>query len=216
MTKSNDEIFRGWHKNNMSASFFSNKDPFQHFNQLFAVAEKTIAKDPNAMQLATVDEQGQPSVRTVLMKGIVRGGFSFYTNFKSRKSQNILHHSRVALNFYWPALDQQIRIEGLAEKMTEEESTAYFQSRPRLSQIGAWASDQSQPIPDAEFLVKKVSDFEKKFSGQPIPRPEYWGGFIVKPLRFEFWFAREGRLHDRFVYSRKDLNSNWDTQILSP
>ncbi len=200
----------------MSASFFSINDPFEHFQKLFADAEKKVLKDPNAMQLATVDENGQPSVRTVLMKGIVRGGFSFYTNFRSRKSQNILHHSRVALNFYWPALDQQIRIEGLAEKMTDQESNAYFQTRPRLSQIGAWASDQSQPIPGEEFLAKKVSDLEKKYLGKEIPRPPHWGGFIVKPLRFEFWFGREGRLHDRFVYSRNDLEAVWKNEMLSP
>lgn len=201
---------------NMSASFFSEKDPFQHFANLLSEAEKNIPKDPNAMQLATVNSEGQPSVRTVLMKGVLRGGVSFYTNYEGRKAQDLAENAKAAVNFYWPSLDRQIRIEGVMEKMTEAESEAYFQTRPRLSQIGAWASQQSQSVPDLETLDERVALFEKRYLNQRVPKPPHWGGYLLMPLRFEFWFARVGRLHERYIYRRNSFSDRWITEILSP
>lgn len=200
----------------MSASFFSTKDPFLQFDKYFLEATEKIRQDPNAFQLATVDGDGQVSVRTLLFKGFVRGGFAFYTNYQSRKSRALAFNSRAAMNFYWPELNMQIRIEGNAEKLTRQESAEYFASRPRLSQIGAWASEQSTEIPDLSFLEKKVLELEKKFAGRDIPCPETWGGFHLIPNRFEFWFSRQGRLHERYVYFRKSKNDTWQTVMLSP
>lgn len=200
----------------MSASFFSIKDPFEQFDRFFADANKVVLKDPNAFQLATVDKDGQASVRTLLFKGIVREGLSFYTNYESRKAKAIHDNPKVAMNFYWPELDMQIRVEGIAEKLTRHESEAYFATRPRLSQIGAWASHQSQEIPNIEFLEGKVAELEKKFAGGDVACPHNWGGYHVRPLRFEFWFSQQGRLHQRYVYSRKTLQAAWQTAMLSP
>lgn len=200
----------------MSASFFSIKDPFEQFNKYFSQASATIKKDPNAFQLATLDSSGQVSVRTLLYKGVVRDGFSFYTNYDSRKAQAMLANPKIAMNFYWPELDMQIRIEGLVEKLTRQESESYFSTRPRLSQIGAWASKQSREIPNIEYLEKIVADLDAKYAGKVVPCPENWGGFHLKPLRMEFWFSKVGRLHERYVYSRETLDSSWKTSMLSP
>jgi pyridoxamine 5'-phosphate oxidase len=200
----------------MSASFDFQRDPFEHFQELFQEAQAKIPKDPNAMSLATVSQDGIPAVRTVLFKGVVRGGFSFYTNYESPKAQDLIATERAALLFYWPSLDRQIRITGRVEKLTRQESEAYFSSRPRLSQLGAWASQQSQKISDHEELEKRVQEFDKKFAGKEVPCPPHWGGFHVLPLKFEFWFARSGRLHERYVYERATLESPWVTSVRSP
>ena len=200
----------------MSASFDFQRDPFDHFQEQFSIAQKKIPKDPNAMSLATVSPEGQPSVRTVLFKGLVRNGFSFYTNYESPKARDLISARKAGLLFYWPALDQQIRIDGLVEKLTGEESDQYFATRPRLSQLGAWASHQSQKIANHEELEKRVAELDRNYAGQNVPRPPHWGGFHVLPLKIEFWFAREGRLHERYVYERKDLASPWQTSMRSP
>lgn len=200
----------------MSASFDFQKDPFAHFEEHFQRAQKQIPKDPNAMSLATVSKEGTPAVRTVLFRGLIREGFSFYTNYKSPKAQDLMATKKAALLFYWPSLDMQIRIQGPAEKLSRAESEKYFAGRPRLSQIGAWASDQSRELRSHEELLEKVDSFQRKFAGQDVPCPEDWGGFHVLPLSFEFWFAHEGRLHERYVYQRKDLKSPWETRVLSP
>lgn len=200
----------------MAASFDFKKDPFLHFEDLFKEAKSKVPKDPNAMSLATVSKSGFPSVRTVLLKGIVRGGFAFYTNYHGPKSKDLLETKKAALLFYWPVMDTQVRIEGLVEKLTRQESEQYFATRPRLSQLGAWASDQSRKIKSHEELEAKVAEFDKKFMGQEVPCPENWGGFHVLPLKFEFWFGRSGRLHERYVFERKDLKSAWETAMLSP
>lgn len=200
----------------MSASFDFQRDPFDHFQELFREAEAKIPKDPNAMSLATVSQEGIPAVRTVLFKGIVRGGFSFYTNYESPKARDLLATKKAALLFYWPSLDRQIRITGPVEKLTRQESEAYFSSRARLSQLGAWASHQSQKINDHEELEQRVQEFDKQFAGKQVPCPPHWGGFHVLPLKFEFWFARSGRLHERYVYERSTLESPWETSVRSP
>jgi pyridoxamine 5'-phosphate oxidase len=197
----------------MSASFNFSLDPFAHFDEYFSQAQKQVGKDPNAMSLATVSPEGQPSVRTVLFKGLVRGGFSFYPNYESPKAQQLVTTRKAALLFYWPSMDMQIRLEGSVEKLTRAESEEYFKTRPRLSQLGAWASHQSQKIVDHETLERRV---DKQFEGQNIPCPNNWGGFHLLPLKFEFWFARKGRLHERYVYERAHLKANWDTSIRSP
>jgi len=200
----------------MAASFDFKTDPFVHFEELFNEAQSKISKDPNAMSLATVSKAGVPSVRTVLFKGLIRKGFSFYTNYESPKAQDLIETGKAALLFYWPSLETQIRLEGLAAKLTRAESESYFASRPRLSQLGAWASHQSQKIKDHEELERRVIAFEEKFKGQNVPCPPYWGGFHLLPLKFEFWFARSGRLHERYVFERQELEGSWETSTRSP
>lgn len=169
--------------------------------------------DPTAMSLATVSNSGLPSVRTVLFKGLVRNGFSFYTNYESQKGRELVEHPQTGLLFHWSFLEQQVRIEGTAEKLTRSESEAYFRSRDRLSQIGAWASEQSREIPDPNWLIKRFEEFEKKFPDQ-VPCPPHWGGFRVEPRAMEFWFGRPGRLHERYVYERQA--SGWRKSRKSP
>lgn len=196
---------------------FPIQDPFAWFLQEYQEAVDAKIPDPNAMQLATVTREGTPSVRTVLYKGLVRGGFSFYTNYHSQKSQDLTVRKRASLNFFWPELQRQIRVEGVAERLTRAESEAYFRSRARLSQIGAWASEQSAEIPNFEWLEKRVQEFEKKFAGQDVPCPEDWGGFHVLPLKMEFWFGRQGRLHERFIFERSEpLATAWNRYLKSP
>ena len=201
----------------MAASFDFKLDPFQNFSKLFEQAKSLISKDPNAMSLATASSDGIPSLRTVLYKGMLRGGVSFYTNYESQKSKELLSNSKAALLFFWPSLDMQIRFEGLVSKLTQAESEAYFKTRPRLSQLGAWASHQSQKIANHEELEAKVQELDKKFSKQEITCPPHWGGFHLLPLKVEFWFARIGRLHDRFVFERNEVSqNNWERYLKSP
>lgn len=201
----------------MAASFDFKIDPYTHFQDLYKEAQSKAPKDPNAMSLATASKNCIPSVRTVLFKGLVRNGFSFYTNYESPKAINLIENPNAALLFYWPFMDTQIRIEGSVAKLTREESEKYFASRPRLSQLGAWASHQSQKIKDHEELEQRVLEFDKQFGGKDVPCPDYWGGFHLLPLKFEFWFARSGRLHERYVYERKNLQqATWETSVRSP
>jgi len=192
------------------------KDPLEHFDFLISEAKKHITKDHNAMALATCSKDGTPSVRTVLFKGMVRGGFSFYTNYDSQKSHELLETKKAAALFFWAPLEEQIRIEGVVEKLTREESEAYFKTRARLSQIGAWASEQSHRIAHFDDLQQKVHDLEHRFKGQDVPCPPNWGGFRLVPLRMEFWFGRSGRLHERYVYERASVQDAWKTYMKSP
>ena len=161
-------------------------EPFTRFGALFEQARQAQPKDPNAMTLATVDANGRPSLRVVLMKDFDEQGFVFYTNHQSRKGVEGHATKVAALNFYWPALDTQVRIEGALEAVTDAEADAYFASRPRESQLGAWASLQSQPLPSREVLEQRVAELTKKHEGKPVPRPSHWTGFRVK-LRRESW-----------------------------
>jgi pyridoxamine 5'-phosphate oxidase len=173
-------------------------------------------EEPTAMTLATVNEAGQPAARVVLLKGLPEdAGFLFFTNYDSRKGQELASSPLAALTFFWPALERQVRVEGRIEKAAPEVSTEYFQSRPRSSQIGAWASPQSQPIRTREELEQREEAVAARFAGQdPLPRPAHWGGYVLRPHRIEFWQGRPSRLHDRLVYERQP--QGWHISRLAP
>lgn len=190
-------------------------NPIQQFNQWFEAAVQANLPEPNAMTLATCDKKGRPSARIVLLKGIDDKGFRFYTNYNSRKGQEMLDNPHVALVFNWLGLQRQIRIEGIVEKLTPAQSTEYFQSRPKGSQIGAWTSPQSDIIPNRQVLEIRVEELKKKYEGQEtLPRPDHWGGYVVQPDRVEFWQGRASRLHDRIQYMK--VNNEWQITRLAP
>ena len=191
-----------------------NKNPFKQFEIWFEEAKKIGLKDPNAMNVASATKSGIPSSRMVLLKAYSEEGFIFYTNYTSRKSGEILDNPIVALNFFWDALERQIRIEGEIKKVEKEVSDAYFNSRSRLSQLGAHASNQSQIIENYEELTDKLNSFDEKYKDTDIPRPDHWGGFIVIPSTIEFWQGHDGRLHDRLKFEKE--NTNWVLKRLSP
>jgi len=171
--------------------------------------------EANAMALATVDENGQPAVRMVLLKGVDARGFIFFSNYRSRKGRDLEVHPRAALTFYWNDLERQVCVSGPVTKLPAEESAAYFHSRPRGSQIAAWASDQSQPIVDRSVLETRVKELQAQYAGGDIPLPPHWGGYILEPRRIEFWQGRASRLHDRFCYS-KTADGAWQIERLAP
>lgn len=191
-------------------------DPIIQFEQWYHDAEREAGiSEPNAMSLATATRQGQPSVRMVLMKGFGKDGFIFYTNYTSRKSQEIINNPQAALNFWWQPLERQVRIEGNIEKTSEELSGSYFNSRPRGSQLSAWASPQSQEIKE-HYLAEKRAEIEKKFAdSDTIPLPPHWGGFLLQPAVIEFWQGRNDRYHDRFRYTKSD-QVGWTVKRLAP
>lgn len=190
-------------------------DPLQQFDQWFHAAVDSEVPEPNAMSLSTVVE-GRPANRIVLLKDFDPKGFVFYTNYQSRKGQEIAANPQVALTFWWAELERQVRIEGRAEKVPAEESEAYFQSRPRGSRMGAWASPQSQPIADRSVLEARVEGLQQTYGdAKPIPRPEHWGGYRVRPDYLEFWQGRSSRLHDRIEY-RLQPDGSWQRQRLAP
>ncbi len=189
-------------------------EPFTRFAALFAQAKQAQPKDPNAMSLATVDANGRPSVRIVLMKDFDEQGFVFYTNHASRKGREALATKVAALNFHWPAMDMQVRIEGGLSVVTNAEADAYFATRPRESQLGAWASLQSQVLPSRSVLEQRLADLTKQYEGQTVPRPPHWSGFRLAPDRLEFWKAHPFRLHWREVYERS--GNGWTKSELFP
>lgn len=191
-----------------------NPDPIAQFHEWF---EKVLAAglhEPNAMIVATATQDGGPSARTVLLKGYDERGFVFYTNYEGRKARELEANPRCALLFYWGELERQIRIEGRADRISNEESDAYFASRPRESRLGAWASQQSRPVRDRSALEERVKALEAEYEGREIPRPPYWGGYRVEPEVVEFWQGRENRLHDRLVYRRR--GEGWKVERLQP
>jgi pyridoxamine 5'-phosphate oxidase len=201
---------------NESANKFDlSLDPFLHFERLLAEAKARGEPEYNAMALATVGADAQPSVRIVYFKGLIRGGLSFYTNYSGAKSKDIEANPKVCLNFYYPESWQQIRVTGVAARLTRAESEAYFATRARLSQLGAWASHQSSEIPSLEFFQQKLDAVEARFAGGPVPCPPDWGGFHVVPSEFEFWFGKNGRLHERYVYARLP-EGGWRRFLRSP
>lgn len=192
-----------------------NPNPFQQFQDWFRVASESEILEPNAMTLATAVD-GKPAARIVLLKGIDDKGLIFYTNYESHKGQELIKNPQAALIFYWDTLHRQVRIEGKVEKVSKKVSDAYFQKRPKGSQIGAWASPQSQQIEDRSILENNKSELEAKYaSAEKLPRPTHWGGFRVKPQRIEFWQGRNNRLHDRIVYE-KMRNGRWKIFRLAP
>jgi pyridoxamine 5'-phosphate oxidase len=189
-------------------------DPVRLFERWYTEAIDSGIPEPNAMSLATVDSGGQPWVRTVLLKLYDETGFVFFTNYESLKAKQIATNNRVSLLFPWVALGRQVKISGTAEKIPTTESLKYFASRPRGSQIGAWASPQSQVISSRSLLDAKIDEIRHKFARGEIPLPDFWGGYRVIPFEIEFWQARENRLHDRFVYTKKD--GGWTIERRAP
>jgi pyridoxamine 5'-phosphate oxidase len=191
-------------------------DPFALFATWYTDAQASEAKDHNAMTVATADEAGRPSARILLLKDADERGFVFYTNFESRKGDELAINPFAALCFHWKSLARQVRVEGPIVKVSDAEADAYFESRARLSQTGAWASRQSQPLASREALLGAVREFEAEYENRDIPRPPYWTGARVVPLRIEFWQDGDFRLHDRFVYSRASEGSAWSITRLNP
>ena len=179
-------------------------DPLVFFGRWFSEAENAHIDEVNAMTLATVDAQNRPHARIVLLKGLDDRGFAFYTNYDSDKGQQIAARPHVAIVFFWKELERQVRIEGTIEQVSADESDAYFNSRPEGSRIGAMASPQSKKIENRSVLEEEVARLQQKFAGQPIPRPDNWGGYLIRPNRIEFWQGRSSRLHDRLVFELKD------------
>jgi pyridoxamine 5'-phosphate oxidase len=192
-------------------------DPIERFRGVYALAEKIdrgIIPEPNAMALGTVEDAGQPSVRIVLLKSFDERGFVFYTNHEGRKGRHLLAHPHAALCFHWAPLEIQVRIEGTVTKVADEEADSYFATRNRQSQIGAWASRQSEPLETPTALDERVARYEREFEGREVPRPQFWSGFRVLPERIEFWKGRPNRLHERHLYTR--AGKRWKIETLYP
>jgi|TARA_B110000305_G_C19344106_1_gene590737 pyridoxamine 5'-phosphate oxidase len=190
-------------------------DPIPLFKEWLSEAEKTEIRDPNAMQLATVAKNGMPSVRTVLLKDIINGQFVFYTNYESRKSEEINDTGKAAICFYWKSLNRQVRLIGNIKKVSEDVSNNYYQSRSRGSRIGAWASKQSRELESRNTLMNEVKAFEDKYPDE-IPRPSFWGGFALTPVEFEFWEDGDFRLHNRFILKPTSIKNEWITKRYYP
>ncbi len=190
-------------------------NPIALFGVYFSRAKEDVTHDPTAVALGTTTPDGFPSVRMVLLKAIDDRGLVFFTNYDSRKGHELSQNPRAAMCFYWPRIEVQVRAEGTVERLSETDSDAYFQSRARLSQVGAWASQQSAPLRSREVLLKRVAEMESRFDGIEIPRPANWGGFLLVPHRMEFWQGHSGRLHDRLVYER-NTDESWTTTRLFP
>ena len=200
----------------MFDDFTQSTDPFSLFESWFAEASASEPSDPNAMALSTVDGDGLPDVRIVLMKGRDRRGFVFYTNATSAKGRELAGHPRAAANFHWKSLQRQIRLRGEVVGVSAEEADAYYDSRPRPSRIGAWVSQQSQPLVSRAVFEQQMAALEERFGEGAVPRPPHWGGYRIVPSQIEFWQDRPFRLHDRIVFRRSTPDGAWEAQRLYP
>ena len=189
-------------------------NPMEQFTQWYKEYTEVEPIDPNAMTLCTTKPDGQPTARIVLLKGLSKGGFEFYTNYKSAKGKDMEQNPHVCLNFFWPELERQIRVEGIVEKLTPEESDEYFYTRPLGSRIGAWASPQSEIIEGRQVLEDKLKELTSEM-GEDVSRPPHWGGYRIMPRLIEFWQGRANRLHDRLVYEQTE-NGKWRIVRLAP
>ena len=192
----------------------AHRDPIEQFRRWFDEALSANLYEPNAMTLATATRAGRPSARVVLLKGFDERGFVFYTNYEGRKGRELEENPYCALVFYWGELERQVRVEGWASRISREESDAYYRRRPRGSQLGARASAQSRPVVEREALEGRLRELEREYEGREVSRPDFWGGYRVKPREIELWQGRENRLHDRLVYRRS--GEGWEIQRLQP
>ncbi|MFT3999458.1 MAG: pyridoxamine 5'-phosphate oxidase [Rhizobium sp.] len=199
-----------------SGDFTEQNEPFTLFAAWLREAETTEPNDPNAVALATVDKDGLPNVRMVLLKGFDSDGFVFYTNFESQKGQEILSQKKAAMCFHWKSLRRQVRLRGLVEVVSDNEADEYFKSRARGSRIGAWASKQSRPLEGRFALEKSVAEYTARYAIGDIPRPPYWSGFRIRPLSIEFWHDRQFRLHDRIEFRRDVPEGAWQKVRMYP
>ena len=199
----------------IAACFGDYENPIDLFKIWFSEAEKSEINDPNAVAVATSDKNNQPNVRMVLLKGLSEKGFVFYTNFNSKKGKELKENLKASLCFHWKSLRRQVRVLGDVEEVSAEEANKYFESRPYKNKIGAWASSQSEYLENRNIFLKKVNEFEKKFSEQNnVPRPAHWSGWRVLPKEIEFWLDGEGRIHERLIYIKDD--SKWKRKLLYP
>ncbi len=200
----------------MTLSPMPSTDPFALLTSWLADARRTEINDSNAMTLATIGSDGAPDARIVLLKGHDERGLVFYTNYESRKGEELAVDPRATLVFHWKSLQRQVRVEGRTERVSPEEADAYFASRPRLSKIGAWASEQSRPLAERAELERRLAEAEARFPEDDVPRPPHWSGYRLVPQRFEFWREMPYRLHDRLVFSRSGAGAPWSTSRLFP
>jgi pyridoxamine 5'-phosphate oxidase len=198
------------------AAFFAESEPFDLFERWFAEAKQKEPNDPNGVALATADASGFPDVRMVLLKGVDRHGFAFYTNAESAKGRQLEANPRAALCFHWKSLRRQVRVRGAVSFVSDEEADAYFQSRDRGARLGAWASEQSRALPDRLALEKRIAEFGVKYGLGGVPRPPYWRGYRLAPVHIEFWRDRPFRLHDRLVFERDNPSGAWTKSRLYP
>ncbi len=217
MAENHNELIASLRRNYQSATLDISdvtSDPLKQFDIWFKNALESELLEPNAMILSTVSAEGVPSARTVLLKGLDGGGFTFFTNYESQKGKEIEANPNVSLLFLWLELERQVRVNGKAERIPESESYAYFKSRPADSRIGAWASKQSTTVPGRVYLEMKFAEYKKKFGDTEIPLPPFWGGYRVIPEKIEFWQGRPNRLHDRILYTK--IENDWKIERLSP
>lgn len=191
------------------------KSAIKQFEVWFKEAVHAKVPEANAMVLSTVGKNGMPSARVLLLRNFDEKGFVFYTNYNSQKADEMSANSNACITFFWAELERQVRIEGVVEQQSSSESDKYFESRPRGSKLGAWVSPQSEKIDSRTFIDEKLKEYEKKFPGENVPRPPFWGGYVLKPSKIEFWQGRPSRLHDRIVYE-KDKEGEWKIYRLAP